>query len=77
MEPYASRGLCLPRGRARSASPEHLLPSCAAYPKTFADAEQPVRPERHNPSSISSLRIGQARLLAARLPRCPCGRPAL
>jgi hypothetical protein len=48
---------------------------------SFAHAEPPVRPERHNPSSISSLRIGQARLLAARLPRSPwCGtdgRPAL
>jgi SRSO17 transposase len=69
--------------RARLSPPQHLLPSCAplAYPKTFAHAEPPVRPERHNPSSISSLRIGQARLLAARLPRCPwCGtdgRPAL
>jgi len=34
----------------------------------------PNYPERHNPTAISSLRIGQARLLAARLPRCPwCG----
>jgi hypothetical protein len=83
MEPYASRPMPSSRPSALGFPPQHLLPSCAplAYPKTFAHAEPPVPPERHNPSSISSLRIDQARLLAARLPRCPwCGtdgRPAL
>jgi len=36
-----------------------------------------VRPERHNPASITTIRICQARLLAAALHSCPwCGHHA-
>jgi hypothetical protein len=42
--------------------------------KTFARAGRRVRPERHNPSSIATLRIAIARQLLERLPHCPfCG----
>ncbi len=57
-------------------SPQHLLPSCAplAYPRASALAAPPVRPERHHPASITTLRVRQARWITARLPCCPsCG----
>jgi len=56
--------------------PQRLLPSCAplAYRRVSVRAVPPVRPERHNPSSIANLRQTQARLLTAALPACPwCG----
>ena len=31
-----------------------------------------IRPERHNPSSIATLRIAIARQLLGQLPHCPC-----
>jgi SRSO17 transposase len=42
--------------------------------RTSARAGRRVRPERHNPHSIATLRIVLARLLLRQLPRCPyCG----
>jgi len=42
--------------------------------RTSARAGRRVRPERHNPHSIATLRIILARLLLRQLPRCPyCG----
>lgn len=57
-------------------SPQRLLPSCAPldYPGTSAHAELPLRAERHNPASITTMRLTQARTLAINLPACPwCG----
>jgi hypothetical protein len=57
-------------------SPRHLLPSCVplAYPKVSSRAEPPVRPERHHPTSITTIRIRNARALIAELLSCPwCG----
>ena len=47
-----------------------------AYPQVSARREVPVRPERHNPASIATIRSLIARALARTLPCCPCcGRP--
>jgi hypothetical protein len=43
-----------------------------AYPRVIADAEPPIRPERHIKASIATIRIKLARNLARCLPRCPC-----
>jgi len=46
----------------------------AGQPGTSARAGRRVRPERHNPHSIATLRIILARLLLRQLPQCPyCG----
>ena len=43
-------------------------------PNTSNPAEPRIRPERHNPCSIATLRIRIARFLIQQLPRCPfCG----
>ena len=42
--------------------------------RTSGRAVRRVRPERHNPHSIATLRMAIARLLLTRLPHCPfCG----
>ena len=55
----------------RSASPRtgsrHLR-----YPKTSARAAPPIRPERHVPNSIATLRRCLTVHLINALPRCPC-----
>lgn len=56
--------------------PQHLLPSSAplAYPVGSDHAALPMRPERHHPASITTMRVHQARTLVALLPGCPyCG----
>ena len=40
--------------------------------KNFRPEARRVRPERHNPHSIATLRIIIARYLAGLLPHCPC-----
>ena len=37
-----------------------------------AHAGRRVRPERHNPHSIATLRMVIARYLIGQLPQCPC-----
>ena len=45
--------------------------------RTSARAGRRVRPERHNPSSIATLRRRIARYLLAQLSHCPfCGSPS-
>ena len=42
--------------------------------RTSAREGRRIRPERHNPSSIATLRIAIARQLLGQLPHCPfCG----
>ena len=56
--------------------PLRLLPSSSPlrYPEVSSRGALPARPERHNPTSIATQRIVQARTLVARLPYCPaCG----
>jgi SRSO17 transposase len=43
-----------------------------AYPAVTDPADPPVRPERHVPNSITSVRIVIARAIARTLTRCPC-----
>ena len=46
-------------------------------PTNFSPAVRRVRPERHNPHSIATLRIVLARYLLGRIPHCPfCGTPS-
>ncbi|TMB16241.1 MAG: hypothetical protein E6J71_16735 [Deltaproteobacteria bacterium] len=52
------------------------MPSSAplAYPVVSARAALPLRPERHHPASITTMRVGHARRLVGSLPCCPyCG----
>ena len=42
------------------------------YPQAIGPEGLPIRPERHNPSSITSVRRRLTVALARRLPRCPC-----
>ena len=56
--------------------PLRLLPSCDPfpYPKVSARAALPLRVERHNPASITTMRCRQARSLLSSLAHCPwCG----
>ena len=56
--------------------PLSLLPSSArlAYPNVSPHEALPLRVERHNPASITTMRLRQARNLTACLPACPwCG----
>ena len=60
--------------------PQDLVPprrSCKLpFPKVIHQEEPPLRPERHVPNSIATVRRRLATALAERLPRCPCcGRP--
>jgi hypothetical protein len=55
-------------------SPLHLLPSSAPLPCPRISrcvALPLLRPERHNPASITTQRLRQARMLVLRLPCCP------
>ena len=64
---YASPPTPSWRPSALGFPPQHLLPSSVplAYPKVSARAALPVRPERHNPTSITTMRC-QPRPLAHR-----------
>ena len=42
-----------------------------AYPKVPDPAAPPLRPERHNPTSIATIRTRLVAALVKRLPRCP------
>jgi SRSO17 transposase len=54
-----------------SAILDYQRPNCR---RTSGHVVRRVRPERHNPRSITSLRIAIARCLLARVPHCPfCG----
>ena len=60
-------GVFFPLGNASTAGKaKHLR-----YPQPFG-REAPVRPERHEPTSIHSVRRHLIRGLVQRLPRCPC-----
>jgi SRSO17 transposase len=60
--------------------PQDLVPPRRSrklpFPKVTDPEEPPLRPERHVPNSIATMRRRLAAALAERLPRCPCcGRP--
>ena len=42
------------------------------YPEVIDHEDLPIRPERHVPNSITSVRIAIARTISRILPRCPC-----
>jgi hypothetical protein len=42
------------------------------FPKLAPDGTPPLRPERHVPTSIATLKMALAYGLAQLLPRCPC-----
>ena len=43
-----------------------------AYPKVIDPAVPPLRPERHIPNSIATMRRRLIAALVRTLPRCPC-----
>lgn len=43
-----------------------------AYPTIIAPKAPPVRPERHVPNSITTMRVRLIRMLIKTVPRCPC-----
>ncbi len=64
-----------------SANGEHLPPQASAapfssrrlpFPTVIDPADPPIRPERHVPNSITSVRVAVARAIARTMPRCPC-----
>src|SRR5919106_4674211 len=64
------------RLNAAAFPPLRLLPSSSPlpYPKVSSRGALPVRPERHNPASMTTQRMLHARALIARLAYCPaCG----
>ena len=63
-----------PRGR-RFPPQDHVPPRCSRrlpYPIVIDPEEPPLRPERHIPNSIATMRRRLIDALAKRLPRCPC-----
>ena len=56
-----------PQQTAERHSSRHLR-----YPEVSDPADLPIRPERHVPTSITTIRITIARVLARKLSRCPC-----
>ena len=71
------RRLRLPGHRARPFPPEEELEANLdatnlEFPEVSEGEEPPVRPERHNPTSIATLRKELTVALVRRLERCPC-----
>jgi hypothetical protein len=58
--------------------PRDLVPPSGSrnlpYPKVTAPEDPPLRPERHVPNSIATVRRRIIDALVRRLPRCPCCR---
>ena len=61
---------------ARRFPPQDLVPPGNAkkleFPKVTGQEDMPLRPERHIPNSIATLKRRIAAALARSLPRCPC-----
>jgi len=53
----------------------HLDSTNLAFPSVSHPDSPPLRPERHNPTSIATLRQHLIVVLVRRLQRCPCCRP--
>jgi SRSO17 transposase len=65
---------CSPSGR-RFPPQDLVPPRCSRrlpYPKVIDPEEPPLRPERHIPNSIATMRARLINVLAKTLPRCPC-----
>jgi hypothetical protein len=56
--------------------PQHLVPPLCSrnlpYPTVIAPEDPPLRPERHIPNSIATMRRRLIGALVRSLPRCPC-----
>lgn len=63
----AERGLSPPGGVGGQSRFDKL-----EFPEVSEEEELPVRPERHNPTSIATLRKELIVVLVRRLQRCPC-----
>ena len=58
--------------RAKSKRPENRAAKHLVFPTVIDPADPPIRPERHVPTSIPTLRRRLTVALANRLQRCPC-----
>jgi hypothetical protein len=56
--------------------PQDLLPRYSSrslpFPTVIDPEDPPLRPERHIPNSIATMRIRLTNALISNLPRCPC-----
>ena len=65
----------LKQERRRFPPQQHLPPRSSRnlpFPQVTDQEELPLRPERHIPNSIATMRIRLANAIARTLPRCPC-----
>src|SRR5438034_829165 len=62
--------------RGRRFPPQHLVAPRHSrrllYPKVIDPEDPPLRPERHIPNSIATVRVRLINALIGILPRCPC-----
>src|SRR6266478_5920466 len=62
--------------KGRRFPPQDLVPprgsKCLSYPTVTDPEDPPLRPERHIPNSIATMRIRMIDALIKLLPRCPC-----
>src|SRR6266700_50134 len=70
------RGLRIPGLREGDDSPQDLVPLRGSrnlpYPTVTDPEDPPLRPERHIPNSIATMRRRLIAAIIKRLPRCPC-----
>jgi SRSO17 transposase len=76
MPPCASRPMDSWSPRGRPFPPQDLVPpGCSRYlpyPKVTDPEDPPLRPERHIPNSIATMRRRLINAIVTRLSRCPC-----
>src|SRR3954464_13551838 len=72
---YASRPTDSWSPKGRRFPPQDLVPprgsKCLSYPTVTDPEDPPLRPERHIPNSIATMRIRMIDALVRLLPRCP------
>jgi hypothetical protein len=68
MDPYSPKGERFPPQDHATPFSSKTIPD----PEVTDPADLPIRPERHVPNSLTSVRIAIARAISRILPRCPC-----
>src|SRR5258707_4325452 len=72
----SAAGVAIDRLAAERFPPQDLVPpGCSRnlpYPTVIDPEDPPLRPERHIPNSIATMRRRLIAAIVTRLPRCPC-----